>query len=57
MRHFIKKLHAKIRRDTKAAASRKSWASNWVIIRETGLFRIVFKKDTAEMVIMEFTKK
>jgi hypothetical protein len=44
-------------RDTKAALSNCMVASNWVIIKETGLIRTGLKKDTAEMVIMEFTKK
>jgi hypothetical protein len=50
-------LHPRIRTETKAAPSRKSWASNWVIIREIGWFRTVLKKETAEMVTIELIKK
>ena len=32
-------------------------ASNWLIIRETGLLAVVAKKDTAEIVIIQLTKK
>ncbi|MCL2130536.1 MAG: hypothetical protein FWH35_09305, partial [Treponema sp.] len=47
----------RIRTDINAAPSRKSWASNWVIIRDIGLDLALLKNDTAEMVIIEFTKK
>ena len=48
---------AKIARETKAASSNCICPSNCVIKSETGLLSIAAKKDTAEIVIIEFTKK
>lgn len=48
---------ASISNDTKAADSKSSCASNCVIIRDMGLVFAFARNATAEMVIMELTKK
>ena len=57
MTPLIIRFVSRIIREMTAAHSSCIWASNWLIIRETGRLSVVARKDTAEMVIIQFTKK
>ena len=50
-------LTAKMTTETKAEASNSICCWNWVIMRESGFVMVVERKETAEMVIIELTKK
>ena len=55
--YFIVILTINIKSETKAAPSTTICAWKRFIINERGLFCAVAKKETAEIVIIEFTKK
>ena len=57
MMNFIKIFTVKIVSETKAAPSTTICAWNKLIIKERGLFCAVARNETAEIVIIEFTKK
>ena len=49
-------LMMRITNETAAAHSNCIWLSNIGIIKDIGLVLVVFKNETADIVIMEFTK-
>ena len=54
---FSMRLRARMSRDTIAVPSIKDCDSSWGIISDRGVVRKFARKDTADMVIIAFTKK
>ena len=54
---FSTKFNPRINSDTNAVPSIKDWDSNCGINNDNGVVLKLIKKDTAEIVIMAFTKK